>query len=82
MARERTIVKPVNNVLYVEPNYTHSTEMYGAHGLETYEMIPDLEDYSIFVNLEVEILGRTINATNNTLVLSYTSYGNKETIAA
>ena len=80
MARERTIVKPVNNVLYVEPNYTHSTDMYGARGLETYEMIPDLEDYSIFVNLEVEILGRTINATNKTLVLSYTSYGNKETI--
>lgn len=80
MARERTIVKPVNNVLYVEPNYTHSFEANGTHGLETYEMIPDLEDYSIFVNLEVEILGRTINATNNTLVLSYTSYGNKETI--
>ena len=80
MAKERTIVKPVNNVLYVEPNYTHSTSEYGLHGLETYEMTPDLEDYSIFVNLEIEIVGRTINAINDTYVLSYTSSGNKETI--
>ena len=82
MARERTIIRPVNNVLYVEPNYTHSTNEYGKHGLETYELTPDLEDYSIFVNLEIELVGRTINATtsNKTVVLSYTSSGNKETI--
>ena len=80
MATERTIINPINNVLYVEPNYIHSTEMYGARGLETYEMSPDLEDYSIFVNLEVELVGRTINALNNKFVLSYVSSGDKETI--
>ena len=80
MAKERTIIKPINNVLYVEPNYLNSTNMIGSNGMETYEVTPDIEDYSIFVNLEVELVGRTINALNKTLVLSYTSYGDKETI--
>lgn len=80
MAKERTIIKPINNVLYVEPNYLNSLNMIGSNGVETYEVTPDLEDYSIFVNLEVELVGRTINALNKTLVLSYTSYGDKETI--
>lgn len=80
MATERTIVNPINNVLYVEPNYIHSQEYYGANGLEMYEMTPDLEDYSIYVQLEVELLGRTINAVNNKYVLSYVSSGNKETV--
>ena len=46
MAKERTIIKPINNVLYVEPNYLNSLNMIGSNGVETYEVTPDLEDYS------------------------------------
>lgn len=71
----RTISREENNIIYVEPNYEYSTEMYGTNGLNTYEFIPPTEDYSIYVNLKVETRGRTIrtNATNdkNELVLSW-----------
>ena len=67
----------VNNVIYVEPNYTNSTEEIGANGLNTYEFTPPLEDYSIYVNLEVEVRGREVqsskSAGNTTLVMSYVS---------
>ena len=77
MARRtsRTISREENNIIYVEPNYSYSTEMYGENGLNTYEFIPPTEDYSIYLNLKVETRGRTIrtNATSdkNELVLSW-----------
>jgi hypothetical protein len=67
-----------NNIVYVEPNYVStSLSEYGVNGLNTYELTPDLEDYSIFVNLEVEIRGRNVqsskSATGKRLVLSFIS---------
>ena len=54
---KRTEIKQnINNIIYVEPNYIFSTEEYDVNGLNTYEFAPPLEDYSIFVNLEVEII--------------------------
>ena len=75
----------VNNVIYVEPNYLNSVEQTDVNGLNTYEFAPPLEDYSIFVNLEVEIRGREVqsskSAGNSTLVMSYqTSIDGKSTI--
>ena len=60
MATPKTIISSTNNINYVEPNYTNSLSEYGSHGLDVYEFEPDLEDYSIFVNLEIETVGRTI----------------------
>lgn len=77
MATEkRTSVKQiVNNIIYVEPNYVHSSDEYGVGGLNTYELTPPLEDYSIFVNLEVEVRGRNVQSTktanNKKLIMSY-----------
>jgi hypothetical protein len=64
MAREKTIISQTNNIVYVEPNYTNSVSEYGQTGLEVFEFAPDLEDYSIFVNLEIETVGRTIQTGN------------------
>ena len=75
MAKEinKTTITQQNNIVYVEPNYTYSTDMRGTNGINTYEFIPPAEDYSIYVNLNVEIRGRTIRTKEdvNTLSLSY-----------
>ena len=67
----------VNNIIYVEPNYINSTEEYDTNGLNTYEFAPPLEDYSIFVNLEVETRGRNVQSSkssnNKKLILSFIS---------
>lgn len=66
-----------NNIVYVEPNYIDSVEEYGANGLNTYEFAPPLEDYSIFVNLEVETRGRTVQSSKSSggkkYILSFVS---------
>ena len=66
-----------NNIVYVEPNYIDSIEEYGANGLNTYEFAPPLEDYSIFVNLEVETRGRTVQSSKSSggkkYILSFVS---------
>jgi hypothetical protein len=80
MARERTIINQTNNIVYVEPNYTNSVNEYGVHGLEAYEFAPDLEDYSIFVNLEVETVGRTIQTGNKVYRFSYVSKNGGESV--
>ena len=80
MAQERTIINQTNNIVYVEPNYNNSTDQYGSNGLNTYEFIPDLEDYSIFVNLEVETIGRTIETGNKVYKFSYVSKGDGESV--
>jgi len=55
---------PIGNsrIYYVEPNYVSNvgTDI-GEHGLHTNESIPDPSDYSIFVNLKVQVKGRNIN---------------------
>ena len=43
-------------------------------------MIPDLEDYSIFVNLEIETIGRTIQTGNKVYKFSYISKGGNESV--
>ena len=67
----------INNIVYVEPNYTNSTSEYDVNGLNTYEFVPPLEDYSIYVNLEVETRGRNVQSTktsgNRKLVMSFVS---------
>ena len=73
---KRTVTRNVeNNIIYVEPNYVNSTEQYDTRGLNTYEFAPPLEDYSIFVNLEVEVKGRNVqsskSSTNKKLILSF-----------
>lgn len=80
MAKERTVINQTNNIVYVEPNYNNSTDQYGSNGLNTYEFIPDLEDYSIFVNLEVETIGRTIEKGNKVYKFSYVSKGDGESV--
>jgi len=64
-----------NNIVYVEPNYINSVEEYDANGLNTYEFTPPLEDYCVFVNLEVETRGRNVQTSKSsngkTMVLSY-----------
>lgn len=73
---KRTEIKQnINNIIYVEPNYVASTEEYDVNGLNTYEFAPPLEDYSIYVNLEVEVRGRNIQssktANGKKLIMSY-----------
>ena len=76
--KKRTRVCNVeNNIIYVEPNYINSVEEYDVNGLNTHEFIPALEDYSIFVNLEVETRGRNVQSSkssnNRKLILSFIS---------
>ena len=78
MAREKTIISQTNNIVYVEPNYTNSVSEYGQTGLEVFEFTPDLEDYSIFVNLEIETVGRTIQTGNKVYRFSYVSKNGSE----
>ncbi len=78
MAREKTIISQTNNIVYVEPNYTNSVSEYGQTGLEVFEFAPDLEDYSIFVNLEIETVGRTIQTGNKVYRFSYVSKNGSE----
>ena len=80
MAQERTIINQTNNIVYVEPNYNYSTSQYDSNGLNTYEFIPDLEDYSIFVNLEIETIGRTLQTGNKVYKFSYVSKGDGESV--
>lgn len=69
------------NVLYYEPNYTPN--VYAKTNEQELGMVPlspDLSDYCIFVNLEVQIPERPIcgqvTNSNNTLILNYSSYKN------
>ena len=76
---KRTIEKSiVNNIVYVEPNYVNSIEGYNENGLNTYEFAPSLEDYCLYVNLEVETRGRNIQSSKTSngkkLVLSFVSH--------
>ena len=75
--KKTRIGKIENNIIYVEPNYNNSLEEYDVNGLNTYEFIPGLEDYSIFVNLEVETRGRNVQSSkssnNKKLILSFIS---------
>ncbi len=80
MAKSRTIISQTNNIVYVEPNYNSSVNGYDEGGLETFEMTPDLEDYSIFVNLEIETIGRTIQTGNKVYKFSYISKGGNESV--
>lgn len=80
----RTIIKnDINNVIYVEPNYNDSLEEYSVNGLNTYEFAPNLEDYSIYLNLEVEVKGREVSANNTSgnkkIVLSWKSTSDSTT---
>ena len=73
----------VNNVVYVEPNYINSMEEYGVNGLNTFEFAPALEDYCLYVNLEVEVKGRNVqtskSSNDKTYVLSFVSSTNGKT---
>lgn len=81
----RTVIKnDINNIIYVEPNYTFTgKEEYDVNGLNTYEFAPNLEDYSIYLNLEVELKGREISANNTAgnkkIVLSWHSTSDSTT---
>lgn len=80
MATPKTIISSTNNINYVEPNYTNSLSEYGSHGLDVYEFAPDLEDYSIFVNLEIETVGRTIQTGDKVYKFSYVSKKGGESV--
>ena len=73
----------LNNIIYVEPNYNNSLEQYDQHGLDTIEMIPSTEDLSIYINIEVEVKGRTVqsesssNGGSEVIVMSITSANGK-----
>ena len=69
----------LNNIVYVEPNYNNSAVAYDSSGLNVFEQAPDLSDYSIFVNLEVEVVGRTIKSEVNHYAVSWqTKAGSQE----
>lgn len=76
-SKKTRVGKIENNIVYVEPNYNNSVEEYDVNGLNTYEFAPALEDYSIFVNLEVETRGRNVQSSkssnNKKLILSFIS---------
>ena len=82
---ENVIQTPCARVRYVEPNYTNSIKMQGSRGVHNYEFANPLEDYSIFVNLKVEVRGREIRTdyTNNnqSWILNYYSQQGKESIS-
>lgn len=63
----------LNSIVYVEPNYHNSAAAYDNSGLNVFEQAPDLSDYGIFVNLEVEVVGRTIRSEKNHYVVSWQS---------
>ena len=77
-------VQQHNKILYIEPNYTGAKYQYGESGVEVTEIAPALEDYSIYVNLEVEVKGRVLqaNGTSNTktIVMSWESGKNGNTV--
>ena len=76
----RTNIAQTNNIVYVEPNYAYSIEGYDTGGLENFEFIPNTEDYSIYVNLEIETIGRTIQTGNRVFRFTYTSKGGDESV--
>lgn len=80
MATPKTIISSTNNINYVEPNYTNSLSEYGSHGLDVYEFTPDLEDYSIFVNLEIETVGRTIQTGDKVYRFTWVSKKGGESV--
>lgn len=71
-------------VYYVEPNTIHSVEAVSESQMENYELIPPLEDYSIYVNLEVQVRGRTIRVNGGsemaTYVMSWENRGSGTTV--
>ena len=60
------VVKQTGRVSYLEPSYSSSIERVSESGIEHYETIIPMEDYSIFVNLQVEVRGRTIRTNGGT----------------
>ena len=58
-------------ILYIEPNYSSSIERVSESGIQQYEMIQPMEDYSIYVNLEVEVRGRTVRVNGGSEMLTY-----------
>ena len=76
---------PSTRINYVEPNYTTSYTTIGSHGVHSNEMLNNLEDYSTFVNLSVEVRGRTINVTesedNHTYIINWESQQGKDKIS-
>jgi len=83
---KRTNLKQVvNNLIYVEPNYINSVDEFDVNGTNTHEFTPPLEDYSLYVNLEVDVRGRTVQTTKTSnskkLILSFeTKTDGKSTI--
>lgn len=73
-----------NRVKYIEPNYSQSILEQGPRGLHSYEFQSPLEDYCIFVNLKVEVRGRSIRTDYNTngvtYSLNYSSQQGKEAV--
>ena len=74
-----------HRVRYVEPTYSNSIPMQGPRGLHSYEFENPLEDYCIFVNLKVEVKGRSIRTdytTNSkTYTMNYYSQQGKESVS-
>ena len=81
---ENSSVQQHNKILYVEPNYTGAKYQYGSSGVEATEIAPALEDYSMYVNLEVEVKGRVLqaNGTTNTktIIMSWESGSRGDTV--
>ena len=81
---ENSSVQQHNKILYVEPNYTGAKYQYGSSGIEATEIAPALEDYSMYVNLEVEVKGRVLqaNGTTNTktIIMSWESGSRGDTV--
>lgn len=60
------IVKQTGRISYIEPSYSSSIERVSESSIEQYETIHPMEDYSIFINLQVEVRGRTIRTNGGT----------------
>lgn len=69
-----------NRVKYIEPNYSQSILEQGPRGLHSYEFQSPLEDYCIFVNLKVEVRGRSIRTDYNTNGVTYSLKDRKSVV--
>lgn len=78
------MAKPHASVNYVEPNFSATGQEFSGGGFtswrvyDDFERAPRLEDYSITLNIEVEVCGRvnisqSERMTKDVLILSYTT---------
>lgn len=75
----------IDSIAYVEPNLIHGLNSDITTDHKDHYMAPALEDYSIALNMEVEVVGRNFDIKKETqdksvILMSWTDRGGKSTI--